>query len=107
MSPKWIPHQLKICTLSDYLYFFVHLFFHQAVYGRPNTKTLILCVLSFTPMYKAIRTPPEKGDEIREKAVAGKFLDIKRAYPKTSCNLIIAAAITTPSIAIPKYIHKN
>ncbi|MCC4770435.1 methyltransferase [Methanosarcina sp. DH2] len=29
-------------------------------------------------MYRAIRIPPEKGEEIREKAIAGKFLDTAR-----------------------------
>ncbi|AKB28490.1 tRNA methylase Trm12p Wyeosine biosynthesis [Methanosarcina siciliae T4/M] len=29
-------------------------------------------------MYRTIRIPPEKGEEIREKAISGKFLDTKR-----------------------------
>ena len=33
-------------------------------------------------MYRAIRIPPEKGEEIREKAVAGKFLDTTRKIRK-------------------------
>ena len=33
-------------------------------------------------MYRAIRIPPEKGEEIREKAIAGKFLDITRKIRK-------------------------
>ncbi|MHC1757821.1 MAG: class I SAM-dependent methyltransferase family protein [Methanosarcina sp.] len=34
-------------------------------------------------MYGAIRIPPEKGEEIREKAIAGRFLDTKRKIRKT------------------------
>lgn len=33
-------------------------------------------------MFKAIRIPPEKGEEIREKAIAGKFLDTTRKIRK-------------------------
>jgi len=33
-------------------------------------------------MYRIIRIPPEKGDEIRKKAVAGKFLDTARKIRK-------------------------
>lgn len=33
-------------------------------------------------MYRAIRIPPEKGEEIREKVIAGKFLDITRKIRK-------------------------
>ncbi len=33
-------------------------------------------------MYRAIRIPPEKGEEIREKAIAGKYLDITRKIRK-------------------------
>lgn len=33
-------------------------------------------------MYRIIRIPPEKGEEIREKAIAGKFLDITRKIRK-------------------------
>jgi tRNA wybutosine-synthesizing protein 2 len=33
-------------------------------------------------MFKTIRIPPEKGEEIREKAIAGKFLDTTRKIRK-------------------------
>ena len=33
-------------------------------------------------MYRIIRIPPEKGEEIRKKAVAGKFLDTARKIRK-------------------------
>ena len=33
-------------------------------------------------MHRIIRIPPEKGEEIREKAVAGKFLDTTRKIRK-------------------------
>jgi tRNA wybutosine-synthesizing protein 2 len=33
-------------------------------------------------MYRAIRIPPEKGEEIREKAIVGKFLDTTRKIRK-------------------------
>ncbi|WP_410509582.1 class I SAM-dependent methyltransferase family protein [Methanosarcina hadiensis] len=33
-------------------------------------------------MYKVIRIPPEKGEEIREKAIAGEFLDTTRKIRK-------------------------
>jgi tRNA wybutosine-synthesizing protein 2 len=35
-------------------------------------------------MYRAIRVPPEKGEEIREKAIKEKFLDTKRKILKLS-----------------------
>ena len=33
-------------------------------------------------MYRIIRIPPEKGEEIREKAINGKFLDTTRKIRK-------------------------
>lgn len=39
-------------------------------------------MLSPTTMYRIIRIPPEKGEEIREKAIAGKLLDTTRKIRK-------------------------
>lgn len=84
-----------MCILGLYIFYYlfyflyvndtfyqIFLFLEQMISRRLQRKTLIPCIPSITPMYRAIRIPPEKGEEIRKKAIAGEFLDTTRKIRK-------------------------